>query len=66
MAAVYAHAVTVRSPMGVLQVDPLNSQSIDLLKRAEELLSMDAVKEIITDDKIVRLGDHTGSFQISR
>jgi hypothetical protein len=40
--------------MGVLQVDPLNSQSIDLLKRAEELLSMDAVKETIADDKIVR------------
>ena len=54
MAAMYAHAVTVKSPTRAPQVDPLNSQSIDLLKRAEELLSMDAVKEVVADNRIAQ------------
>ena len=53
MAAVYAHAVTIRGQMGAAQIDPLNSQSIDLLKRSQELLSIHAVKEIVADDKII-------------
>jgi hypothetical protein len=52
MAAIYAHAVTIRGPMGAAQIDPLNSQSIDLLKRSQELLSIHAVKEVVADDKI--------------
>lgn len=51
MAAIYAHAVTTRGQMGAVQIDPLNPQSIDLLKRSQELLSIHAVKEVIADDK---------------
>lgn len=38
MAAIYAHAGTVKSQMQAPEVDPLNSQSIDLLEEAEEVL----------------------------
>jgi hypothetical protein len=53
MAAIYAHAVTIRGQMGAAQIDPLNSQSIDLLRRSQELLSIHAVKEVVADDKII-------------
>ena len=53
MAAIYAYAVTIRGQMGAAQIDPLNSQSIDLLKQSQELLSIHAVKEVVADDKII-------------
>src|SRR5271154_1513369 len=52
MAAIYAHAVTTWGQMGAAQINPLNSQSIDLLKRSQELLSIHVVKEVVADDKI--------------
>jgi hypothetical protein len=54
VAVMYAHAVKVRSQTRAPQIDPLNSQSIDLLKRAEELLSIEAVKGVVANNKIAR------------
>jgi len=52
MAAIYAHAVTIKGQIGAAQIAPLNSQSIDLLKQSQELLSIHAVREVVADDKI--------------
>jgi ankyrin repeat protein len=52
MAAICARAVTVKGQMGAVQIDPLNPQSIDLLKRSQELLSIHAVRDVVADDKI--------------
>lgn len=65
MAVIYAHAVTVKSPMGVCQADPLNSQGIDLLKRAEELHFIGSKRNRCRRQDRQRLGDNTGGSEIS-